>query len=333
MSLVDLVAALMFIGVVAYGLFGGADYGSGVWDLLAGDAEHGAALRTQVDHSIGPVWEANHVWLVYVLVFMWSAFPTGFAAVMNSLWVPWMLVGLGIVLRGSGFAFRKYSEDLARARLFGGVFALSSIITPFFLGMIAGAVASGRVTLDGPDDLSVWTGPTSWVGGVLAVGTSAYLAAVYLAADAHRAGHDELAEYCAKRGIWSGVITGVMALAAVPLLTDDAATLTDRLQGRAAPLAVASALSGAGAILLLYLKRYSLARVGATAAVGTVLLGWGVAQWPDFLVDHATLDEVAGARPTQIALVIVFGLAAITAVPALVWLLYLVNRREQSLQS
>jgi len=195
MNLVDLVAALMFVGVVAYGVFGGADYGSGMWDLLAGDAEHGAALRTQVDHSIGPVWEANHVWLVYVLVFMWSAFPTGFAAVMNTLWVPWMLVGLGIVLRGSGFAFRKFSENLRWARVFGAAFALSSFITPFFLGMIAGAIASGRVTLDGTSDISVWTGPTSRVGGILAVGTAAYLAAVYLAADARRAGHEELADY------------------------------------------------------------------------------------------------------------------------------------------
>lgn len=333
MSLVDLVAALMFLGVVAYGVFGGADYGSGMWDLLAGDAEHGAALRTQVDHSIGPVWEANHVWLVYVLVFMWSAFPTGFAAIMNTLWVPWMFVGLGIVLRGSGFAFRKFSENLRWARVFGGAFALSSFITPFFLGMIAGAVASGRVTLDGTSDVSVWTGPTSWVGGVLAVGTAAYLAAVYLAADARRAGHEKLADYCAKRGVVSGSITGVIALAAVPLLANDAETLTDRLQGRAAPLAVLAAISGFGAIVLLYRKNYSLARVGATVAVGTVLLGWGVAQWPDFLIDHATLDDVAGARPTQIGLVVVFGLAAVTAVPALVWLLYLVNRRDRSLQS
>lgn len=333
MSLVDVVAALMFVGVVAYGVFGGADYGSGMWDLLAGNAEQGAALRTQVDHSIGPVWEANHVWLVYVLVFMWTAFPTGFAAVMNTLWVPWMLVGLGIVLRGAGFAFRKFSENLRWARVYGATFALSSFITPFFLGMIAGAVASGRVTLDGRSDVSVWTGPTSWVGGVLAVGTSAYLAAVYLAADARRAGHESLAEYCAKRGMVSGTITGVIALAAVPLLENDADTLSNRLQGRAAPLAVLAALSGFGAIVLLYKKQYSLARVGATAAVGIVLIGWGVAQWPDFLIDHATLDDVAGARPTQIALIVVFGLAAVTAVPALVWLLYLVNRRERSLQS
>ena len=172
-----------------------------------------------------------------------------------------------------------------------------------------------------------------FLGGILAVGTAAYLAAVYLAADARRAGHEELADYCAKRGMVSGSITGVIALAAVPLLTNDAETLTDRLQGRAAPLAVLAAVSGFGAIVLLYRKKYSLARIGATVAVGTVLLGWGVAQWPDFLIDHATLDDVTGARPTQIGLVIVFGLAAVTAVPALVWLLYLVNRRDQSLQN
>ncbi len=143
MSLVDVVAAMMFLGVVVYALFAGADFGSGVWDLLAAEGEHAPALRGQIDRSIGPVWEANHVWLIYVLVFLWTAFPTGFGPIMTTLYVPWLLVGAGIVLRGAGFAFRKFADTKARARLFGVMFAASSVITPFFLGMIVGGVASG----------------------------------------------------------------------------------------------------------------------------------------------------------------------------------------------
>jgi cytochrome d ubiquinol oxidase subunit II len=332
MSLVDVVAALMFVGVVAYGIFGGADYGSGVWDLLAGRSSQGPALRTQIDHSIGPVWEANHVWLVYILVFMWTAFPRGFSALVTTLWVPWMFVGLGIVLRGSGFAFRKFSESLSAARVYGATFALSSIITPFFLGMIAGAVVNGRVTLDSASSISAWTGPASWVGGVLSVSTAAFLAATYLADDARRSGNENLAAYCGRRALVSGTVTGALALTAVPLLRGDADVLTDRLQGRALPLALLSVVAGGSTIALTLRGRYNLARLGSTVAVGSVLLGWGIAQWPDFLLGSATLDDVAGARPTLIGLVIVFGIAAITAVPALLWLFYLVSRRNKSLQ-
>ena len=326
MSLVDLVAALMFVGVIAYGIFGGADYGSGIWDLVAGRSPHASALRTQIDHSIGPVWEANHVWLIYILVFMWTAFPTGFSALVTTMWVPWMFVGLGIVLRGSGFAFRKYSETLSMARIFGAIFALSSLITPFFLGMIAGGVVNGRVALDASSSVSAWTGPSSWVGGILSTSTAAFLAASFLADDARRSKNIDLARYCGRRTVVSGIFTGVIALAAVPLLRNDAEVLTNRLQGRALPLAILSA------IVLTLRGRYGIARIGSTVAVGTVLLGWGIAQWPDFLIGTATLEDVAGARSTLVGLVIVFCIAAVTAVPALVWLFYLVNRRKESLQ-
>lgn len=332
MSLVDLVAALMFVGVIAYGIFGGADYGSGIWDLVAGRSTHAPALRTQIDHSIGPVWEANHVWLIYILVFMWTAFPTGFAALVTTMWVPWMFVGLGIVLRGSGFAFRKFSETLSMARIFGAIFALSSLITPFFLGMIAGGVVNGRVALDAPSSVSAWTGPSSWVGGILSTSTAAFLAASFLADDARRSKNIDLARYCGHRAVVSGIFTGVMALAAVPLLRNDAEVLTNRLQGRGLPLAIMSAIAGGSAIVLNLLGRYGVARIGSTMAVGTVLLGWGIAQWPDFLIGTATLEDVAGARSTLIGLVIVFCIAAVTAVPALIWLFYLVNRRNESLQ-
>lgn len=330
MSVADAAAALLFVGVVAYALFGGADFGSGVWDLLAGDAERGGALRRQIDHSIGPVWEANHVWLIYVLVFMWTAFPTAFAAMITTLAVPWFLVALGIVVRGAGFAFRKYSATLGQARLYGALFAGSSVITPFFLGMIAGAIASGRVPLEGGDRWTSWTGPTSWVGGVLAVLTCAFLAASFLAADAQRSGHTDLADACGRRALVAGAVTGSVALVAVVALELDADSLAQRLQGRGAPLVVLSACAGVVALVQLRRRRYQRARAGAALAVGSIVIGWGVGQYPDVLVDHATIDQVAGARPTLIGLIVVFVVAAITAVPALVWLFVLVNSSRWS---
>jgi cytochrome bd ubiquinol oxidase subunit II len=325
-SLADLAAALVFLGVIAYALFGGADFGSGVWDLSAGDARRGAPVRNLIDTSIGPVWEANHVWLIYVLVFLWTAFPVAFGALMTTLFVPWLLVGLGIVLRGSGFAFRKYAEDLDSARVYGALFAASSLVTPLFLGMIAGAIASGRVPVEGGDLWTSWTGPTSWVGGILAVLTCAFLAATFLAADARKAGQPDLAAWCGRRALATGVVTGAVALVAIVPLRADAETLAEGLQGRASPLVVLSAIAGAATLWLLWTGRYGLARFGAVAAVATIVAGWGVAQYPDLLVDQLTIEEGAGADATLWALVITFGLAAVTAVPALVWLYVLVNQ-------
>lgn len=331
MGLADLIAALMFLGVVAYAIFGGADFGSGIWDLTAGDARSGAHLRSQIDRSIGPVWEANHVWLIYVLVFLWTAFPTAFAAIMTTLFIPWLLAGLGIVLRGGAFAFRKSASTLREARLHGIVFASSSVITPLFLGMIAGAIASGRVPLDETGDVwTSWTGPTSWIGGILAVLTCSFLAGTFLAADAQRAGDTALAEAIGRRSLVVGAVTGAAALGAAVVLELDAESLASGLHGRGLPLIIISAVAGLASMELLRRGEWSSARIGAVVAVGAIVVGWGVGQYPDVLVDSAEIDDVIGARSTQVGLVIVFGLAAVTAVPALVWLYVLVNGSEWS---
>ena len=329
MSLADLAAALMFLGVVAYAILGGADFGSGMWDLLAGDAREGAHLRSQIDRSIGPVWEANHVWLVYVLVFLWTGFPTAFGAIMSTLFVPWLLVGLGIVFRGGAFAFRKFSSSVREAQLHGIVFAASSVVTPFFLGMIAGAIASGRVPAEGTGDVwRSWTGPTSWVGGVLAVLTVSFLAATFLAADAARGGRHALADDIGTKALWSGIVAGAAALAAAVAIELDAETLADGLHTRGLVLVVGSAAAGMATLVLLKQRRWALARLTAVAAVGAIVVGWGVAQYDWILVDELTIDQAAGARPTLIGLVIVFVAAAVTAVPALIWLFVLVNQDE-----
>jgi cytochrome d ubiquinol oxidase subunit II len=328
-NVADVAAALLFLGVVAYSILGGADFGSGVWDLLAGDARQGAHLRAQIDRSIGPVWEANHVWLVYVLVFLWTGFPTAFGAIMTTLFVPWLLVGLGIVMRGGAFAFRKFSASLREAQLHGIVFAASSVVTPFFLGMIAGAVASGRVPAEGTGDVwRSWTGPTSWVGGVLAVLTVSFLAATFLAADAERGGRHELSESIGSKAFWSGIVTGAAAIAAAIAIELDAETLADGLHTRGLPLVVGSAVAGLASLVLLWRRRWALARVTAVAAVGAIVVGWGVAQYDWILVDELTIDQAAGAHATLVGLIIVFVAAAVTAVPALIWLFVLVNQDE-----
>jgi cytochrome d ubiquinol oxidase subunit II len=325
------VAAAMFAGVVAYAVLGGADFGSGFFDLTAGSSLRGAELRTLVDHSIGPVWEANHVWLIYVLVIWWTGFPESFAATMTTLALPLLLALLGIVLRGASFAFRKYSATLGQARLFGVIFAASSILAPFFLGTVAGAIASGRVPAEGVGDRwSSWLNPTSIFGGLIAVGTCAFLAGVFLAADAARSDQARLAEDLRIRALGVGVVTGVIVYVALAPIMEDAPTLSEGLTGRAAPLVVLSALAGASTLWLLWRRRYAVARWPAVVAVAAVVSGWGIAQYPWLLVDEVTIVDAAGATATLQALLVAVGLAVVIVVPPLAYLFRLTQSEEWS---
>ncbi len=321
MTLELAVAAALFAGVVAYAIFGGADFGSGFFDATAGGDVRGAEVRTLIDHSIGPVWEANHVWLIYVLVMWWTGFPESFAATMTTLAVPFMLALLGIVLRGASFAFRKYAATLGQARLFGVVFAGSSLITPFFLGAVVGAIASGRVPADGEGDLfASWLTPTSLLGGVIAVGTCAFLAGTFLSADAERGARTDLAEQLRRRTIGVGLVTGAVVLGTLWPLHADAPTLYDGLAGRAAPLIVISAAAGLATLWLLWRRRLSLARFTAVAAVASVVVGWGLGQYPWLLVDEVRIEDAAGASATLRGLLVAVGLAGLIVVPALGYL-------------
>ena len=324
MTLPVAVAVALFAGLLAYALFGGADFGSGFYDVTAGGSARGAELRTQIDHSIGPVWEANHVWLIFVLVMGWTGFPEPYAAVVSTLYVPLLLALLGIVLRGASFAFRKYSATLAQARLFGVIFAGSSLIAPFFLGTVAGAIASGRVPAAGQGDrVSSWLNPTSLLAGGIAVGTCSFLAGAFLVADAARAGSTGLAEALRSRTLVVGAATGALVVGALEPIRRDAPTLGDNLTGRAAPIIGVSVIAGIAALFLIALRRYALARVAAVAAVAAVVVGWGVAQYPWLLVDEVTIADGAGAPATLTGLLVVVGLAVVLVLPALVYLFWL----------
>lgn len=321
MTLPLAVAAALFVGVLAYSLFGGADFGSGFFDLTAGGSASGAELRTLIDHSIGPVWEANHVWLIFCLVTWWTAFPESFAAMMSTLIIPLLLALLGIVLRGASFAFRKYAATLAQARLFGAIFAASSLITPFFFGSVAGAIASGRVPPSGRGQLiDSWVNPTSIFGGLIAVGTCTFLAGVFLVAAASRSGADVLTAQLRTRSLVVGVTTGLIVFAALVPIKHDAPTLYDGLTGQAAPLIGISAVAGVATLVLLVVRRFLAARLTALLAVASVVFGWGVAQYPWLLVDQVTIADAAGSSATLAALLGVVGLAAVIVIPAMAYL-------------
>jgi cytochrome d ubiquinol oxidase subunit II len=325
----DAVAVLLFIGVIAYALFGGADFGAGFWDLTAGGAERGRKLRDLIDHSLGPVWEANHTWLIFCLVMIWGGFPQAFAAITTTLYIPLGLVVLGIVLRGTGFAFRKSLVRTSEQRVAGAVFAASSVVTPFFRGAVAGGIASGRVPTGGYGDaLSSWTNPTSMLGGALAVSVCAYLAAVFLTGQSVRRGDAELERGFRLRALAAGVVSGLVALAGVFILHDDAPRLFHQLSRVGLPLLVISAVCGVAALLLLRSGRPPLVRTLAAAAVACVVAGWGVAQYPYLLGTHLTIDQAASPSATQWVLIAVSCVAAVLVAPSLLLLYTLSLHRK-----
>ena len=324
----DAVAAILLIGIVAYAIFGGADFGAGFWDLVAGGARKGARPRSVVNHSIGPVWEANHVWLVFILVVLWTAFSTAFGSIMLTLFVPLSLAAFGIVLRGSSFAFRKEVTRVSSQRNFGAAFAISSVLVPFCFGAVAGAVASGRVPAGGVagDRWSSWLNPTSILGGVLAVTVCAYLAAVYMVWDAHRFAGPDMEEYFRRRAVGSGIVAGVVAFAGIFVLRADADYLYDRLTGVALPIVILSGLCGIGSLVLLLRHNHRGARLLAIGAVATVIVAWGVAQWPYLLPESLTISDAAAPDATLASVLVVFGLAVVIILPALGLLFYLDQR-------
>ena len=243
------VALVLLTAIVTYGVFGGADFGTGLWDLTAGGAARGARPRALIEHAIGPVWEANHTWLIFCLVVLWSGFPTAFAAVMTTQYIPLGIAAFGIVLRGSGFAFRKVSLRTAEQRVNGIAFASSSVLTPFCFGAVVGGVASGRVPGAGHGDpVASWLNPTSLLGGVLAVLTCGYLAAVFLSAEADRLGDAALERWTRRRALAAATLAGAASVAGLFVLDADAHRLYLRLLRVGWPCLAVSVLAGVVAL-------------------------------------------------------------------------------------
>jgi cytochrome d ubiquinol oxidase subunit II len=332
MTLAEVVLSAMFVGLIAYGLFGGADFGAGIWDLLAGGTRRGARQRELIERSIAPVWEANHVWLIFVLVILWTAFPSAFAAVVTTLYIPLTLAAFGMIARGSAFAFRKSITTLGMRRFLGGGFALSSLMTPYFLGAVVGGVASGRVPpgIAAGDVLSSWINPTSALGGVLAVLVCAYLAAVFLCADARREGAEDLASQFRLRALVTAGITGAAGIAGLFVLRADAPMLYEELTGRALPVVAISVVAGLTALVLLWTRRYVPARAASGLAVTAILAGWAVAQYPYVLLPDLTIGEAAAGRATLVAMLVALVVGAVLLLPALAYLYLLFQRSPES---
>jgi cytochrome bd ubiquinol oxidase subunit II len=322
------VALVLLVAVVAYALFGGADFGAGFWDLTAGGPERGARPRGVIEHSIGPVWEANHVWLIFIFVILWTAFPEAYASITLTLFVPLMIAALGIVLRGASFAFRKVVVTTRTRRIFGAGFAASSVLVPYCMGAIVGGIATGRVPPGGQagDPVESWVNPTSVVGGVLSVAAAAYLSAVYLEWDARRLDQVDMAQYFRRRAVGSAAVVVVIAVVGAFVLRADADYLFDGLTSRALPVMILSGACGVGALVLLIRDTARGARALALVAVAGAVVSWGVAQSPYILPESLTFSAGASPPGTLTAVLVAVVLAVVIVLPGFV-LLYVLDER------
>ncbi len=310
--------------MAAYALFAGADFGGGIWDLLAGSSSRGRRAREAIDESVTPVWEGNQVWIVLGLVLLWTGFPSAFAAITITLFVPLALSVFGLVLRGVGFAFRHEAVRPASKRLTGALFAGSSLMAPFFLGTAVGAVTTGQVPPHSHGiSTSAWTSPTALVTGGLFVAACAFIGAIYLVGDSHRRGCEEMVPYFGHRAVASGLLTGGLAGANLVLLHGSSPYVFDRLTGVALPLVLVSVLAGAAAVTLILLRRQWLLRIAGALSVATVVAAWGVAQYPWLFPTRLSVAAAAGPSSSQLAEVVVIGMAAFLVVPSFAYLYWL----------
>ncbi len=331
--LAELPMVFILVGLAAYTVLAGADFGAGFWTLFPGGGRADrAATRDHARHAMGPVWEANHVWLVFVLVVCWTAYPVAFASITSTLAVPLFIAVVGIILRGTSYALRGQLEGASGQRAVENVFAVSSVLTPFALGAVAGGIASGRVPVGNAagDLVTSWLNPTSVVIGTLAVATSAYLAAVYLAADARRFGEPRLEGDFRSRALWSGVVAGALALAGLVVLRADARPIWDGLtSGAGLIMVVVSAAAGLATLALVWRSRFGPARASAALAVAAIVAGWAAAQRPN-LLPGLTVSQAAAGRSTLISVVVTVAIGAVVLVPSLILLfgLFLHGRLE-----
>ena len=326
MSVAFIALSILWLGLIAYAVLGGADFGAGIWNLFAIGPQ--AKRQSQlINKALGPVWEANHVWLIFLIVGLFTAFPSAFATLSIVLFVPLTIALIGIVLRGSGFIFRTYAIDTAgpTARWWSRVFSTASLVTPFFLGASAAAVASGRIEASNGNvqaDLgSTWTTPFALTIGAMAISLCASLAAVYLTMEA-RNDHDEsLAETYRLRAIIAGAVTAVLGALGLLLSPSEAPILWQGLLTRALPVVIATMLIGLATAASLFFRRYGLARIFIILESAFLLGSWGLSQYPFIIPPHVTIDNAANDPNVIVALLISIGIGMLLVLPALYYLL------------
>ena len=327
----DLVAGFMVASLVLYALMGGADFGGGFWDLFA-RGPRAEGQREAIAKAIGPIWEANHVWLILVVVLLFTGFPRGFAVLMTALNIPITLMLIGIVLRGSAFAFRKYDQPSAAVRhrwslLFGG----ASFFTPLIQGMTLGALATGqiRATRQGLTSsyLAGWLSPFAWSCGLFALSLFAFLAATYLTVDTE--GESELQEDFRRRALWSGAFLGPIAALVFFTSRSEAPEMFAGLTRWWAPyLLGATLLLGGGSLFFLGRRLYRWARMAAIGEVTFILGGWSLAQYPHLIVPDVTLQNSTAPEATLRLLIIALCLGAVLLLPSLFFLFRIFKGHE-----
>ncbi|MDG4823203.1 cytochrome d ubiquinol oxidase subunit II [Asanoa sp. WMMD1127] len=322
MVLQTIPAAVVVIGLILYTLLAGADFGAGLWQLSAGGGRHGRAIRDLAHHANAPVWEANHVWLILVITVLWTAYPPVFGAIFSTLAIPIFLAALGIVLRGMSYALQNAADHRQR-RYIDVSFAFGSILASYMLGTVIGAIASGQVPPGNAlgAEVASWTNATSILAGFLAVATGAFLAAVFLAADAQRVREPALVESFRARALLSGVVAGALALAGLFVVRHDVPRLFAGLtSGWGLVPVVVSGVAGLAAMGLVLVRRFTAARLSAAVAVAAVLVGWAVAQRPYLLPTTVTIEDAAAGDTTMIALIVSLAVGAVVLFPSLVLL-------------
>ncbi|HEY2413945.1 MAG TPA: cytochrome d ubiquinol oxidase subunit II [Pirellulaceae bacterium] len=320
----DLSALAALAGVVAYAVLAGADFGGGVWDLLA-TGPRKKEQRLAIQHAMGPVWEANHVWLIFVLVVLFTCFPTGYAALSVALFIPFHLALLGIMLRGASFVFRSYQsrqqDAAAETSAWGIVFGIASLISPFLLGIAFGIVTEGgiRVT-DGTVHLrtaTLWLSPYCLANGVLALSACAYLAAVYLTNETE----GELREDFRQRAIFAGTTTAILAGCVLLLAWFGSRWFFYRLLSpRAIVIIFAGIVCFLGSAWSVFTHRYRLSRAFAIGEIGLLILGWAVAQHPYLVYPDLTFEATAAPLATIQFMLLSLPVGLVLIIPSLMLL-------------
>jgi cytochrome d ubiquinol oxidase subunit II len=327
MSLAYLLLSILWFSLIAYAVTGGADFGAGVWDLFAfGTNEQ--RQRQLIDKALGPVWETNHVWLVFLVVGLFSAFPTAFSALCIVLFIPLTLALIGIVLRGSAFVFRTHGLRPGKPALaiWTRVFSFSSVMTPFFLAVSAAAVASGRFRIQQDqlqtDTGSLWLTPFALTVGGMAITLCATLAAIYLTVEATNENDRELAEAFRIRGLLAGALTALLGALGLFLSVTQAPLLWQGMLDHGMPLTIITMLVGLATAITLWYRRYHLARFLVVIEATFLLGSWGVSQMPYLIPPDLTIEAAAGAPSTLLLLLvgIIFGMIII--LPSIYYLFY-----------
>jgi cytochrome d ubiquinol oxidase subunit II len=322
MTLASVPLVFVLAGLAFYIILAGADFGAAIWEVSAPRTPEGRRIRDFAHNVMAPVWEANHVWLIFVLTITWTAYPAAFGSIASTLSIPLLLAALGIVIRGAAYAMSAETSGPRQTHDVDRVSALASLLTPFALATCLGGIASGRVPYGNAkgDPLSSWLNPTSMLLGALAVASSAYLAAVYLCDDARRRGAHDLVEPYRRRALGAGSVAGVLAAGGLAVLHQDAHPLYRELVAGPGLMAVIlSSVAGAVALALVARSRFALARYVAALAIVAIVAGWALAQQPE-LLPGLTVEEAAAPHDTLVAIVVAVVAGGAVLLPSLLLL-------------